>query len=470
MRFVGIEESKNSFLLAQVRKRKGQFEIEKLETWSTSEPDVKRLYKKFFKRKPITTGLCQVLFKSLFLPVTSKREKEKALSFQIESLLFLKPDSYLYEPVFSEKTEEVDLFITTKEVLQKHLLHWEKQGLDPEKVSFYSLALVRYTKSLFPSFSEGYIFHLGRDSITLVWMKKNLPFQSLFLEWGEEKMQEALKQGKQEEIKQEINRSFQSLKAEKKLPLFLTGNTKIVKNWLFEVISEYVENFLETEGKNRQTLQYAIAIGLAMNSLSKDSYAIQFRKNAWISSSFLKTLGLSVFLLFTFLIGSVLFLSYQKQKDLRYKRASLESVFEKAIEAEKSWFTKPGKEVPLEDKIALWEKAINTDLPYKNLASFPPTVSSFLHWLSHHPLLQSHETEIDKIEYSLLEYPSLEKRKAPYQTFVKVTLKIASPSVWRSFFETLSSEKSLVDRKKDFTWKQEGNVYEVAFFLKGGSH
>ncbi len=470
MRFVGVEKTESSFFLAQVRKKKNHFEIEKLESWSTSEVNVKRLYRKFFKRTPFASGLDQVLHTSLYLPNLSPKEGEKTLGFQIESTFFLKPKSYLYAPLFSShKKGEINLFITSKSSIKNHLFSWEKYNLEPEKISFHSLALVHYTRSLFPSISESYILHLGQDRITLVWMKKNLPFHCFSLDWGENQMREFFKKKGEEEKKRDIRRCFCSLKTEKKLPLFFTGNTKAFKSWFFEICSEYVENFLEAEEKNEPTLPYAIAIGLAMSSLSKETASIQFRKNEWVSSSFLKKIGFYAFFLLSFFWGLGLVFWGEQKKELRKEKEILEKRFQAAYSEESIPFEKKALEGSLREKIESWEQQIEKEDFYKKIGISSPTVSSFLHWLSHNPLLQSQEIEIDKIEYRLEKYPFLQKPQDPYQVFIKLRLKIASAVLWHAFLESLSQNNPLVDQKKDFTWKQEKNFYEVSFSLKKGA-
>lgn len=100
----------------------------------------------------IVTGLEgeAVLRRDLSVPLTSKRLVEKSLPFQLEPLLpFPLNQTVVYAQYYpKEKSTGVTAWATTKEFLESHLAEWKE--LDPDMVSYASLALARWARFNFP--------------------------------------------------------------------------------------------------------------------------------------------------------------------------------------------------------------------------------------------------------------------------------------------------------------------------------
>ena len=489
MRFVGLEKDGEVFLAASGKRRKTQVEVEKLQSWPVASSNVKQLYKKKFKSTPFVTGLnsCEVLTKHLTIPASSYKQLEKTLPFQIESQLFLKDKNFICFPIIQglKGNNNVDLYLTTEASLKKHLQLWQDLKLDPEQVCFYSLALVRYAKSFFPDLSEGYLLHIGRSYTMGVWMDKSLPFQSFFLDLGWNFLKEIFHKEQITEknvfekkdilpcslVKWEkaLQRNFQSLGSNKKLPLLLTGNGEKFFPWIYNSCNPYVTKQLKSDPENAHLNPYAVSIGLAMNALAKDRYSVQFRQKEFLSSSFFKKVGKKYFLGILLFLSVAGFFSGIQEAFVQREKRRLEKILRNAYELEKEvspnqWQIFP--ETAFQEKMQSWGKILEEQEKASKLTSFSPYVSSFLNWLSHHPLLQSSETEVQEVFYELKKFPTLDSPNTPYIPFVTIRIKISNPSIWRKFFEAISSDKKMINTKKEIEWHQNQDIYEISFYLQ----
>lgn len=491
MRWVGIEQDGDTFLAAQLCKKGSTIAVEKLEVWE-SPTHVKQLYKMHFQNLPFCSGLrsSEVLLKPVETSVSSKKQMKKILPFQIESLTFLKSSDFLYVPVWPDSSEpgKVEAFITTSHSLRSHLAFWEKQQMDPEQVSFYPMALVRYVQSQLPETKEGLLVHLADSSTLVVYMKNELPFKSFNMDLGWSKIQRALSKEKiseellleknEEEKKfyawqlamewqKQLRRIFQSFQLPKKLPLFLTGMPTEYPNWIYAMVSEYAEK----PSVNFSNPTFAIAIGLAKNALLQDAFSLQFRQKELLPKRFFYQVGrrfLGTFsLLFLLAISILLWQVYTLKKHRAYlKEVYEEAYFEDRESMGKASYSLTESTHSLKEKMADWEKQLDQEILFSQIEEKKPWISSLLNWLSHHPTLASSEIQLEKIDYELKSYPSLSNPNQKYLPWMELTLQTKNPDLWKQFFHALSTENPLVNPKKEIHWEQQNSVYIVNFYLK----
>ena len=116
--------------------------------------------------------------------------------------------------------------------------------------------------------------------------------------------------------------------------------------------------------------------------------------------------------------------------------------------------------------LAKWKQSLSSQT-----RSFPylltvPKVSDVLAWLSTHPKLLIHSgIEIQKVHYSLVQYPKLQQPGAPYQAKVDLEFTASTPTAAREFHDALLRGEGPVDAKQKISWTVHQNVYHTSFYL-----
>ncbi len=359
--------------------------IERLESFSEIPPELRQN-----KNLYITTGLPsdQVLRREVHLKLRNSSAILKALPFQIEALLPFESSETLVYPSFHPSAEgtDVTLFATSRPKVQHHI---QTVGLDPDQVSCTPVALARFARLLFPE--EPQIRWIHRETGIALEGDK-IVFSQFFDD-----------------------------------PARLEAYLDLKFSSYFRVRERSLQ------GHSYQTLvEFAVPIGLALEGLRSDS--CQFRQKEKRQHQLLKRSSMALCLGLaglTAVIG-LIFLQSKEQK--------LKETVEK-------YFTAP--QLPLEDKISLWQKHLVQETKATPLLADIPSVSEVLAWLGElkEPIeiMQFHYTVSGKVE---LEF------------------KAAGPAAAQHLQETLQKNPTLVDTKQKIAWTAYQNFYKISFSLR----
>lgn len=354
-------------------------EIESLETFS-------EVPEKFIKNKNIylVTGLAsdQVLRREVSLKLQKSSAILKALPFQLETLLpFDRQETVIYPILYSTaEGTDVVIFATTRSKIGHHL---QSVRVDPDQISCVPLALARFLRSLFP------------DEPLIRWIHENTGI--------------AL-----DHDKVVFSQSFDD-------PLRLNA-------YLDLKFSSYLRI------QEVKFSEYAIAIGLALEGLKKNS--CQFKTPLFQKPKPIFIKSLMALTLLTAIFG--------------FTRLHLqEKKLEKTIATH---FSAPTVSLP--EKISLWQQHLLKESQTPPLVAHVPSLSEIFAWLG-----QIEEPiEIVQFHYNLVKFPNSAQ--------VELDFKAAGPSVAESLKKALQQEPTLIDTKEKITWTAHQNFYKISFSLR----
>ena len=501
MNYLGIDLDGNEANLTLMDKNKKIVHL-----CSIPASNVKQLYTSTlnnFKKINVVTALSgeKVLIKHKTLRLKSKNGLKKALPFQLKSASFLpKERSIALSHVLpsGKDSSEMSFYITTKKSIEDHLKFLSNIGLEADYLSFQSQALCRYAKCNFPSVTDLFILHIGKNKTVAAHVKNgiiaahysiktgSLQICKIYNRESSEKNRTTTKINFSEisspkftELKNligtftsEIKKAFLSFlpaNNPQKIPLLITGQANsfiefdsLIKSDNAETVSEILKI------NNQNELPYAISIGLTLDSLANDPGSKQFLQEEFIPRKHLKKVGASLSLIFctSLMISLGMFFGYskiyqQKEKQL-FHNLSL-------IEKREQQTQEPSENISFEARKKILEEKIKNELKMPVSSCLAPKVSSFLEWLNKHPLLetpQNFSIQIQSLNYELADAPNVDNKNKKSAAKLSLKLKISDPLVAKKFHDGLSNYPKFIDMEKEIAWDENPPNYTLSFFLK----
>lgn len=396
-----------------------------------------------------------LLIRKLKTELKSKRVIQKALPFQLETLIPYSLDDLSLLPFY--RKDEIRFFALPKTLLQKHLGLFQHYGIDPEWVSSHANALMRFAQLIAPQKVSYLIVHVGLEHTTLVSVIEGGINGCVTVHLGAADLE-------QEQFQKEVDRAICFLFKERSVSDFLlTGHADEI-SFLSEWSSIECESYQGIDFSRLK--QYAIPIGLGLDVLKQDSQSVQFRQGKLMHRRQCASIKRKVF------VGATLCLMFaglgffQTERLLEAHRDRLENevvLFAKEhkrdipkLDAGALWQQKD-----LQGKLTLLKKKVSSKIDRAGYYKTSPRVSDLLVFLSTHPMLKE-GIEIKGIRYSLEKYPKIQSPRDPYLVKVHLDFESADQTVAKEFYESLLVDSKLTDIK----WNREQNGYHATFFIQ----
>ena len=381
----------------------------------------------------------EIILRKLTLKLRNRFAIRKVLPFQAESLLPYALEETILLPFFKRKASDTDVLLiaSTKTHLQNHLNKLQAFHIDPDSVSCLPAAIHRFVRHFFPEYSELFFLHVGEEK----------SFCGLIME-GMLQQIYAFSSADPLHMQKELDRAFAFLK--KRAPstidrLLVTGkplSTAEQSSWGLALIDK--------PGFPQRFLEHAIPIGLALEGLSQDEHAVEFRQKECKKRTLAYYFSCGLLALISAIGGSLL-VKYEERK-LEERLLALHLI-------------KDEMPTNVDEAVTLCENALSNEKKPYPIVSNVPKVSDLLAWLSGHPLLTD-EIDVKEVHYQLTKYPKLGVSQEPYQAKVDLKFTASSPTAARQFREALTKGDELVNPKPEITWNVQQNLYETSFFLR----
>lgn len=411
----------------------------------------------------ITSGLSgtEVFVRALILPLKERQKLLKALPFQIETLLPFSQESGVVCPIIAPADHQataITLVASTREIIQNHLDQWEGLKIQPDCISCEPSALARFIHWKFPEETKILSFYVSQQELlyTVSIHGRLLLSQTLVISEKErlpyelEKLSTYLKQ------KGAIN---------EKTPWVLieSCNDKLLME---QFSSAFPNHRLQVD--DTETKEYAIPIGLALDSIAKDSFSVQFSQKEFTPYPTCQRRNNRLFL-YTFfcLIGAVL-TTLCGSFPLKKKKRTLVSQVYHALPSSLSLPETPSVE-EIEEVLLKWEKSLfHKKNPFPLLPT-TPKLSDVLAWASTHPTFSTESGEkkegitLTSLHYQLTKYPKVGESNSPYQGALSLEFSTETPRLARDFHDALLKGDSIVNHKKEITWQVQNQQYFTSF-------
>lgn len=445
------------------------------------------------KKTFITTGLelQDVLIKTTPFDVKKIFFIKKALKFQREFITTIDPSRTISVPLYLKHSSTLKFFITTKELLNKHLNRLRHLDIDPDFITCTGIALCSFAAYFFKNTKNAFLIHIGQNKTSCIFMKDNIPEKTFNIKTGSKKLKSDYSEYKKSknsqldvlslnhdsklyetltDLKESIKKAFISFTndQENKYPLILTGDFEVFTNLDKFLLNEKISTTLFNEKLDQKpkTKTYAISIGLALSLLTKDSNIVQFRKDEFTSNKTFIAIGKKFFFFGLFTIF-ILCLSYFTFSHLLKKKEKVlhENLFNlKKLEVETLNKNNKTTIKNFRQDLDEYEKKL-----LKEAKEFPyfvkiPNITETLSWLNNHEYLQN--TEITSFNYELQKYPNIYAKTDPYTAKIELEFKTKIPAIARSFYDSLTKGEGLADPKEEITWEVGNDYYKTSFYLK----
>ncbi len=385
----------------------------------------------------VATGLdaSEVLLRETSLKLTRRSAIMAALPFQVEALIPYALEEILLLPFLARRdkiTTDISLVAASRAALEKHLNGCEALDVNPDWVTASPIALWRWVQWIFPKERSLLVCHGGEEKNTYV------------------AISEGRLKGAQIGSKKDLQRivSFLKMKigAEEPKPLIFSGDSALLPEGI-----EVPENFSELQA-------YAIPLGLALDYLAEGKEKLQFLQGPYLPPQAIKKRKTQLFLYASCCFALALVMGVSSHFFLKSR--------ESALKEELLTYHSSTDAGDVHHHLANWKQSLSSQT-----RSFPylltvPKVSDVLAWLSTHPKLLIHSgIEIQKVHYSLVQYPKLQQPGAPYQVKVDLEFTASTPTAAREFHDALLRGEGPVDAKQKISWTVHQNVYHTSFYL-----
>ncbi|NGX34238.1 MAG: hypothetical protein K1060chlam1_00589 [Candidatus Anoxychlamydiales bacterium] len=493
MKVIGIDLDSDVINLSIMDKNKDLISIKSLDISDIPKNDVKELYISNKDKFLITSALeaSDVIIKDTDFSIKKSFFIKKAIKYLEESISTLDTDKTIISTVYLKKDSKLKFFITTKEMLNKHLCRLKHINIDPDRVTSVSQALIRFINFYYRDIESSFLIHLAKNKTTCILIKNHQPVKTFSIKIGTNKLIEADKTDRQlnnsqidvlninsksklktdlTHLKKEIEKVFIYFcpSKEEKHPLIVTGDLNSFSN-----LSEFLKNDKVTTllkspilEKKLEYKKFAICIGLSLDALKKDSLSLQFRKDGYTPVKKFENVGKKT-LFFTFVVLAFTFLIYfGSDYFLKNKESILEQRLSFMKEAENRYLGNKKKEIFTNFYADLnkFEKKLENENKLFPYILKVPNVSETLNWLNNHKHLK--EAEITYINYSLENFPTFFTKTQAYVAKIEIEFKTKKPSIARSFYDSLSKSDGLVNPNQKTSWKAKDNTYRASFYLK----
>ncbi len=406
------------------------------------------------KEVQIVSGLsgADLFVRKIHLPLTEKRKILAALPFQMETLIPFPAEQAvicLGLKGLSKQMTSVSILATVKDTLNAHLSSFQSLGIQPDVVSCYPAALVRFAKWQFPNESRILSFHIAEEKILCV-----------LSEAGELVLSQTLHF---EDPALELNKLSIFLKqkgaVDEQTPWLMTGNADF---------SETIQQFFQGPRLNVNYADYAIPIGLALDALASDESSVQFCQGEFTPERTEKVRQRRTLTYLGFCLGSALLMAVgssfliSKKQNLLIERLNQYHPSKTALSSHDQ----------IRGQLLEWETSLN-----KNKTSFAflptaPKVSDALAWISTHAALtaedgsQKEGIDIKSLHYQLVKYPKIGEASSPYIAQLELEFASETPRAARDFHEMLLKGDPIVNGKKEIKWQAQHPTYRTSFELK----
>lgn len=530
LKAIGLELNSDEIKTAEVSVKGGKPCIQKLKSIGISVDNRSVVKQLDIKHPYLITGLesCDVLVRSLYLPLTKKKDIDAALAFQVDPLLpYPVEEAVLAYQMLNQNPEgsQVSVLSTNKVQLQKHLDKWQRFSIEPEKISCIQSALCLFQQTYLPSEDPVIVIHIGDEWTTGILTKNG----KLLVSYNHREGFQSIRTKEEGESLSltDLNALETPTELSNPLKLLQRGIAKICQALIKDAKGEKISGILfvgeiafmtyfknkfmeklnlpllsaqplEPEYTPHEIESYALPIGLAIGALSTCKEPVDFRQHEmsyphpWKRVTVpLVLYFLAVSLLsFTFYFFGQQYLNHQEDL-LKGRYVELLAAMNKSYDGfEATFLTKNadarekhnGEVVgvmqldrdDLQQRAAFLQKDLQ-DTP----DSFPlfaniPLVSDVLAWLSHHPYVlgkdengnPEHRLQLESLTYTVVKKPSQEKKQEKYQ--VKVEFEFSSPvPKWaREFHDALIAPNDFVDPKGEVKWGSNRGHYRTSFYLK----
>jgi hypothetical protein len=470
---------------------------------SLTPDNVKQLYIADWKG-PITTGL-STLVRHLDFKITSLKQIEQGLPFQIETLSHLGVEELVYatQTRLYEAGAESTVFLTSKESLKELLQKWTDLFVEPDIVTASPEALVRFSQFKYPELLSAFLVDLGSQEWTCVWMEQGRVKKSFTIQNGIEALLSALCEdrkkslfpkevqgvAKQIDLLQLKNSKLSErlIEARNKLssvlfsfqqaggikPVLFTGRTDAFGNlspYLLETNPD-LSPFEPPLPLPLEEASCAMAIGFALAGSAKETRKVQFLKGEFTPKKTWRKAGywgIGLTFLSLFMSAALVYGGNRHFRGIRQEMAdSLKKTIERADPTLGASLFAGGIEGGISRAFQTIQK-YDIESPYLLSA---PTVSEVIAWISSHPLLEAlgageDPLEVVHLNYQLTSFPRIESLRDPYTAKVELEFRVKSPMSARKFHEALLQGDALVDPNQEISWESLSNSYRTSFYLK----
>jgi len=447
-------------------------------------------------------GLCVVtgveghylLIRHLHSPLKKKRALYKVLPFQLEALIPYSLDDVIVNPFYTTQRDGTQgtFFTVAKKFLKRHISDYQKEGVDPDWVSFIPTALFRFGQFISPQENSLVVFHVGYHYTQLVCVQEEMVQNHLTIHIGKKDFLQAFNQdnscrltniqkGKAphlhqllDRFKREVDRAFCffSHKGEEKClrrVLFCGEMAGQIQDALLESKTLQFSSVAMKECGNfgKDTLRlFAIPIGLCLDVLKKDRKSIQLRQGEYISRwrvtemkrKFMK--GAAIFLMVMIMTISCSYMVFKKREKILSRQVeSLAMEYKDAIPSLVGVREKRG----IEQKMHFINQQLTLSKSRHEYFSPPPRVSDFLAFIATHPKLK--EIELLQIDYELKSYPTLDHLQTKYLPKVRILFSSKEAQRAQEFYNAIVKDRQFVNNNREVEWNRKGSNYEIAFFL-----
>lgn len=449
--------------------------------------NVKQLYMKGWRGRTATAFPLST--RHLEFKITSRKQIEKGLPFQLETLTQLPLEELVFvsQTTTHNKGSKATLFFSAKKVLHHHLQQWHDRALEPDFVTGIPNALRNFALYHFTDLSSFFIVDLGSQEWTCVWIEENEVRRSFTISEGVESLMVALWEDRKKVLFQkEIDEAAQQIdlltsplhlypklsqrlaSARNNLCAALTSFRKMGgphtviftgRTHAFGHLGSYLlqnqpelSMYQPSIFSKKEELCCAIAIGAALEASAKEG--VQFLRGEFIPRKGWQKAGRWGIGLLTFsFLCSLLLLSLGLRQTRKERVLISNAIQEWSRELE------PGrKAVEMDDFIHILEKN-SRDLPYI-LQS--PTVTEVLSWIS----AEASNLEIIDLQYQLISCPHIGALQDPYCAKVSFEFKAPNSMAAREFHDLLLKGNSLVNPQKEISWESSADQYRTSFYLK----
>lgn len=493
MKAIGIDLDSDIINLSIMSKNKDLISIKSLDISDIPNSDVKKLYMSNKDNFLITSALdaSDVMIKSVDFNLKNSFFLEKAIKFHEESITTLDKDKVITSTINLKKESKLKIFITTKEMLIKHLSRLKHINIDPDRVTSASQALIRFVNFYFKDIRNSFLVHISKSKTTCILMKDSLPVKTYSIKIGTNKLIDAnenekisknlqidvLKLSSKSKLKNHLNHLKKEIEksfiyfcksSEEKYPLIITGDINSFLN-----ISEFLQNdkvtqiiknpFLE---KKVEYKKFAICIGLSLDTLMKDSLSVQFRKKEFTPRKKIENIGKKTLFLTLVILVFCFLINLGSNHFLKEKENFLQQRLNFIRKAENNYLGIERRDIfkNFYDDLNAFEKKLEIENKHFPYILNVPNVSETLNWLNNHEYLK--DAEITSFNYVLEKFPTAFTKTDPYIAKIDIEIKTKKPAQARSFYDSLSKGQGLVNLAQKISWKTKDDTYRATFYLK----
>lgn len=507
MQILGLHYDRPYLRLAAIDYKGKRARIQSLKSWVPNSPeDVKQIYTP--KRANRIATAIPALVRHLEFKISSSKQVEQILPFQIESVTSISLEDLVYTPTLfpTDTGLGATIFFTSKESLKNHLEEWKSLFWIPDLVTSTATALVRFAHFRCPDLSNAILIDLGSQEWTCIWLENGNVKKTFIIDEGVESLIAALWEDRKKvlfqkeiegvakqidliQLKAHLNPhlSARLIKLRNKLSNVLfafyeAGNVKSVfftgridafghlRDYLLEIAPEF-SLYEPPLALPIDEYKFAIPIGSALEHSAKQKEKVQFLKGeftpqkSWTRAGFWGIFLLLFSIFFSAILGISGYCRYKNQKE--EIADSFQKVLQRTDKILADNLFLAGIEEGIEQAISAIQKH-DKEAPYLPQT---PSVSEVLAWLSSHPLLEALQStndplDIQNIKYQLISFPHIGAMRDPYRGKVELEFQVKSPMNARKFHEVLLQGDSMVDPNEEITWETLSDTYRTSFYLK----